>query len=154
MDFSYEPPSWYKMQKRRAFPSKLSHAGTIFYITTSDYGIYDRNMFQPFSKFRTIIHNPDELPSQADHHFFSEDNRIEKVYLEVQSVRIDKTLESWTSEQRNCFRENEKRLKFFRIYTRRNCEHECLSDAVLATCGCVPFYMIRESSKQLDHRRL
>lgn len=55
---------------------------------------------------------------------------------------IDNILKSWQPEKRGCFLEHEKDLKYFRIYTKVNCEHECLSEATLKTCGCVPFYMI------------
>jgi amiloride-sensitive sodium channel len=51
--------------------------------------------------------------------------------------------------RRNCYLENEKTLKFFKVYTKNNCENECLSDFMLNRCGCVEFFMIRNSSTRI-----
>ena len=47
--------------------------------------------------------------------------------------------------RRNCFLYQEKKLKFFKVYTKNNCENECLADFMLSNCGCVEFFMIRNS---------
>ena len=51
--------------------------------------------------------------------------------------------------RRNCYLENEKLLKFFKIYTKNNCENECMSAFMLSRCGCVEFFMIRNSSTRI-----
>jgi acid-sensing ion channel, other len=42
--------------------------------------------------------------------------------------------------------ENERKLKFFKIYSKSNCEQEEKSFQMLRECGCVMFYMVREKS--------
>lgn len=46
--------------------------------------------------------------------------------------------------RRNCYLKHERQLKFFKIYTKNNCEQECLSNFTVKTCGCAQFYMISE----------
>ena len=43
--------------------------------------------------------------------------------------------------RRNCYFKNERYLRFFKIYTRNNCEMECWANLTLKNCGCVWFYM-------------
>lgn len=154
LDFFYEPPSWYKDYTEDDFPLKIVSLsyGLSLHLwwepdpkSINDSRLYNgKNMFQPLSLFRVIIHSPEELPYRAGHHFFLGENDVAGCRVASDLRAIDKSLESWTPEQRNCFIDGEKNLKFFKIYTKANCEHECLSQAVLKTCGCVPFYMIRE----------
>ena len=47
--------------------------------------------------------------------------------------------------RRKCYLNNEKDLKFFKHYTKNNCEQECLAEETLKACGCVQFYMISMS---------
>lgn len=42
---------------------------------------------------------------------------------------------------RGCYTGSERHLKFFKQYTQRNCEMECLTNFTLAQCGCVKFSM-------------
>jgi amiloride-sensitive sodium channel len=51
--------------------------------------------------------------------------------------------------QRNCYLENERKLKFFKVYTQRNCEIECLSQTFLQSCDCVPFDAIRSKDTKI-----
>lgn len=51
--------------------------------------------------------------------------------------------------RRSCYVEGEKNLKFFKIYTKTNCEHECLSDFMLDKCGCVEFFMVRNYTTRI-----
>jgi amiloride-sensitive sodium channel len=43
--------------------------------------------------------------------------------------------------RRQCYFQNERHLKFFRIYTKANCEMECLTNLTLRYCNCSRFYM-------------
>lgn len=148
-DFLYEPPLWYQNSKKEVFPWKLNNlnSGLSFYPFSEekdDYLYNDKNMFQPFDMYRVIVHSPQELPFRAGHHFFLGKHDDSEIYVKTEITSINKDLESWTAEQRKCFLDGEKKLNFFKIYSKANCEHECLSETILETCGCVPFYMIRE----------
>lgn len=46
---------------------------------------------------------------------------------------------------RQCFFGNERQLKYFKTYTQRNCEMECVSDYITKKCGCARFSMPSKS---------
>lgn len=48
--------------------------------------------------------------------------------------------------RRRCYFESERKLRFLKVYTQRNCELECLSNATLQSCGCVKFFLPRDAN--------
>lgn len=101
-----------------------------------------KNFFQPLEGFYVIVHSPDEYPVDIG----SEYNEIKAVTGSVsitpEMFMLDDDLKSWPIEKRNCYLPGDRNLTFFRIYTKGNCKHECLSKAIEEQCGCLPFYVI------------
>lgn len=58
-------------------------------------------------------------------------------------------MESYSPESRKCYFADEKRLKYFKHYTKRNCELECLVNITLAVCNCSRFNFPRESDVRI-----
>lgn len=52
---------------------------------------------------------------------------------------------SYTPERRRCYFNSEKYLRYFRIYSKKNCEIECLANITASKCGCTPFWLPRDS---------
>lgn len=46
--------------------------------------------------------------------------------------------------RRGCYLDEEKKLKFFKKFTKNNCRSECLANKTLELCGCAQFFMVRE----------
>jgi acid-sensing ion channel, other len=44
---------------------------------------------------------------------------------------------------------HEKKLKYFKVYTQINCEHECLANLTVESCGCAQFFTVRDSSTRI-----
>lgn len=44
--------------------------------------------------------------------------------------------------KRQCYVENEIKLKYHSVYTRSSCMHECKIERIMEVCGCVPYYYI------------
>jgi amiloride-sensitive sodium channel len=65
-------------------------------------------------------------------------------------------LQKYDVKYRQCYFDGEKKLKFFKIYTEKNCKFECLTNLTLTKHGCVRYYMPRFKStpicttKELD----
>jgi len=55
----------------------------------------------------------------------------------------DETLQNFEIKKRECFFEDERSLKFFKSYTKNNCEYECLINYTLQHSGCVRVTMPR-----------
>ena len=50
-------------------------------------------------------------------------------------------LRSYNPQIRQCYFQGERYLRFFQVYTQRNCEVECLTNFTFTECGCVGLYM-------------
>ena len=92
-----------------------------------------------------IVHNTDEIPLNLN-----EDELYEyafglslDVVITPEVVTTDKDLIKFSPEKRFCLFPNEKKLRFFKIYTKRNCEVECLSNYTKKHCDCAPFHFRR-----------
>lgn len=147
-DFFYEPPDWFRSYRPGRMDSALPWKTESKFIGLEIYrqglDIESNNSYQPLHGWRMIIHNTNEFPFRTGQHLLHKKDEGLFILYTPTLTAIDNALKKWQPEQRNCFMENEKSLKYFRIYTQSNCEHECLSDAMLQLCGCVSFYMIRE----------
>ncbi|KAK4881565.1 hypothetical protein RN001_004884 [Aquatica leii] len=52
-------------------------------------------------------------------------------------------------QDRRCYFNREKNLKFFRVYTKANCKTECHVNNTIKTCGCVPYYFPRTDTETI-----
>jgi hypothetical protein len=104
-----------------------------------------KNDLQPLEIMRVIVHSPYELPSYMGQEFFQAQKLHTSVIVKPEMYVIDESLHSLSPDERNCFLPNEKALKYFKVYTKKNCEQECLSEMIYRSCRCVPFYMISET---------
>uniref|UniRef100_T1GZT5 Uncharacterized protein n=1 Tax=Megaselia scalaris TaxID=36166 RepID=T1GZT5_MEGSC len=64
-------------------------------------------------------------------------------WLKPSMITTSDGIINYTPEGRQCYFNNERYLKYFNIYTQKNCESECLSNYTLKHCGCVKFSMPR-----------
>jgi acid-sensing ion channel, other len=104
-----------------------------------------------------IVHSPHEAAASFE---------IEEMYqflygydLEVlitpEIIQTDEDLKDIDPNERGCFFQGEKKLKYFKVYSRRNCELECISDYLgsLIAFNCSQFYMARRNEQKVcDHR--
>jgi acid-sensing ion channel, other len=100
------------------------------------------NPFQPYDNIRLIVHDTDELPSYSGYQLIHSMWPHTKVEIFPEIHLIDDTFKMMPLERRQCYLRNEKILKYFKVYTKKNCDQECLSDMMQRKCGCVPFYII------------
>jgi acid-sensing ion channel, other len=98
-----------------------------------------------------VVHSPFELAGSYDHN-----ERIDFYYgyhLEIlitpEIIKTDASLTSYEPKERGCYFEGEKKLKFFKIYTRRNCEFECYAQYFISKLRCVPFFMVRNETTEV-----
>jgi acid-sensing ion channel, other len=100
-----------------------------------------------------LVHSPFELPGSYELLEMVEFgfNYDFDVLITPEVIKTDPDLISYTPEKRGCYFEGEKKLKYFKVYTRRNCEFECLADNLHNNpkLNCTPFFMVREDS--MDH---
>jgi amiloride-sensitive sodium channel len=71
-----------------------------------------------------------------------------EVLIIPEVIKSDESIRKLPPEKRNCYFEGEKELKMFKIYTRRNCEMECLAEYYFQEnrTQCVPYYVLRNET--------
>ena len=120
-------------------------SGVRLYISRDDNIVeFQGNIFEPVYGYLGIIHNPNEFPSDTSNYFYFSGYDDTLLEMSPEVVLIEDKLKLWEPDERNCYLPGEKLLTYFKIYTKVNCEHECLSFEILKECNCVPFYMIRK----------
>lgn len=95
--------------------------------------------------FSVILHHPTEIPSKF-HEIISVNYKVNVDFkIMIKSSRTDKYLRKFSPHFRKCYFENERKLKFFKIYSKPHCELECNINQTLRKCGCAYIAMPREN---------
>ncbi|XP_022181306.1 pickpocket protein 28-like isoform X2 [Myzus persicae] len=98
---------------------------------------------QGLDVFYILIHSPAEWPDRSHPTLLASVNMISTISIKPYVVTTAEELIPWDPQIRHCYFQNERKLKFFKVYTKNNCILECRSFNILAQCGCVPFYYLR-----------
>lgn len=91
-------------------------------------------------------HLPNELPFDAFRLPYGDMMTID---VRVKSFRADESVNKISVEQRECYFEDEKKLKYFKSYTRKNCFTECIANITLHRCGCAKIDMVRDKNTKV-----
>ncbi|KAK4874086.1 hypothetical protein RN001_013446 [Aquatica leii] len=93
--------------------------------------------------FKILLHSPTETPRVSQQYFRAPLNQEVVVAIKPDMITTSDGLRTYNVDSRHCYFANEKLLKFYQIYTQKNCEVECLTNITLELCNCVAFYMPR-----------
>jgi acid-sensing ion channel, other len=95
-----------------------------------------------------VVHNVDEIPTDFEDIELCEikHGMTLDVLISPEVMETEDNLRSFPVNVRQCYMNGERKLTFFKKYSIRNCEMECLSMITFKNCGCVPFYVIRNST--------
>lgn len=99
---------------------------------------------------QVTVHAPDETPFVSRHFVRLSPDGETMLTVRPLATRVDSKLRGLDVQQRQCLFTDERHLKYFRQYTQRNCEIECVTDNLVRQCGCTRFSMPR---KHLTHGR-
>ncbi|XP_055846905.1 pickpocket protein 28-like [Episyrphus balteatus] len=95
--------------------------------------------------FKVILHTPGEDPQVSKN--FIQLPLDQSVSLTIRpNIMASGDLRHYSPERRQCYYQNERYLRYFKVYTQANCESEWLANETLSECGCVKFSMPRNSS--------
>ncbi|CAG9804871.1 unnamed protein product [Chironomus riparius] len=89
------------------------------------------------SLYFVFLHLPNEVATRMHQNHFFKLNTVNVLQISAEIKENDKSLRSFSKQERACFFEGERRLKFFKSYTKINCENECLINFTRRQCGCV-----------------
>ena len=99
--------------------------------------------------YRITLHRPGEIPRTSKQYFSIPFNHQTIISVKPRmTITSEELLESYLPSSRQCFN-NERKLKYYKIYTQSNCELECLTQFVLKECKCVKFSMPHEKGTKI-----
>lgn len=88
----------------------------------------------PVQGFKVLLHTPGELP-RVSKQFFRIPLRQEVVVsVKPNMITTSEGLVDYSPDRRQCFFNDERFLRFFKVYTQSNCELECLANFTLRKC--------------------
>jgi len=95
-----------------------------------------------------VVHSPFEMPDLYDKLKFCEiyyGKSLEILIIpEVKYTSED--LKDLKPEERGCYFEDERSLQLFQVYTRKNCEMECMINYTNIIQRCVPYFFVRTAN--------
>ncbi|XP_031627362.1 pickpocket protein 28-like [Contarinia nasturtii] len=99
--------------------------------------------------FKLILSTPGDAVQTSQNYFrLSNSQRALIRIMPELTITTDK-LRHFQPSQRKCFFQSDRRLHFFKIYSKINCEEECLANFTQNTCGCVKFSMPRDKGTKI-----
>jgi len=97
------------------------------------------------------LHAPDEVPWHIDVEsiYQIEYGKFVDVIITPKVMNSDEDLRQFSVEERNCYYDGEKELRYFKKYTINNCEIECMTNYTREECSCVPFHLPRDNETRI-----
>lgn len=68
-------------------------------------------------------------------------SELSQLSMKPKLITTSEGMRGYHPNQRQCFYNSERQLRFFRNYSQSNCEAECLANFTKLECGCVKFHM-------------
>jgi acid-sensing ion channel, other len=91
--------------------------------------------------FKVVLSTPGEALKMSENYFRISLSNMNMFYLTPEWITTTTELRHFQPNQRKCFYEDERRLRFFKMYTATNCETECMANFTKTICDCVKFSM-------------
>lgn len=133
-----------------AYPFRVFRSGargSLHVITKALENNFDRFCTGATPGFRMILHAPYELPNSNHRHIVISNNRSTNILIKPKIIRPSSNLDVCSPDERKCFFQSERKLKYFKIYTQINCFAECGWNKTLKDCGCISIGMQRKWGK-------
>ncbi|XP_063708979.1 pickpocket protein 28-like [Culicoides brevitarsis] len=122
----------------RTFNVKDRLDGLIFNLQYNDE--YAHTICDP--KPKIYIHNPHDLPWDDAIELKMGEFKRTKFLITPVVIKTDDSLKyALTPEERGCYFPDERYLRFFRRYSWKNCEFECLTNGTIKEWNCTAYWM-------------
>ncbi|XP_005176878.1 pickpocket protein 28-like [Musca domestica] len=110
----------------------------------------------PTQGFKIMLNSPDDVPSVEKHFVWVPMDRDIMVAVKPTMITTSADVKAYRPEKRRCYFQQDRQLRFYKIYTQRNCERECVTNFTYHKCGCVKFSMPRTADMPIcgEHKIL
>ncbi|XP_044748640.1 pickpocket protein 28-like [Coccinella septempunctata] len=95
---------------------------------------------------KVSIHTPSTIPRPNQVSFPAGFDEIVSVAVNIDMYTTTEEVKTYNPRKRNCFFDNERKLRYFKSYSQSNCDMECWTNYTIQECGCVHFYMPRDEN--------
>lgn len=95
----------------------------------------------PVQGFQIRFHGPGEDAQLWKKRFQLSPGAVKLFLINPIGTKAMEGIRKYSPEVRKCYYPRERQLRFFKMYSLRNCETECLANYTLEICGCVQFSM-------------
>lgn len=120
-----------------------------FHLYNKDLGATPNVCANINSAYRIFLHMPGEVPNMSRNVIQIAPSEIAEFAIKAEYTTTSDGLRNYEPVRRQCFFQSENRLRFFKMYTKNNCEAECLANFTLIECGCVRFFMPRDQDTKI-----
>ncbi|XP_063377476.1 pickpocket protein 28-like [Cydia fagiglandana] len=96
--------------------------------------------------YMVYFHHPADLPQASLHNYAAQPGKTTSFAIKLDILDTADELAHYSPKVRQCYFPNERYLQFFQKYTSLNCQLECVTNYTVKICGCVSFYMPRNTS--------
>jgi amiloride-sensitive sodium channel len=103
--------------------------------------------------FKILLHSPIELPRMRSFGFAVQTGQETRVVIKPLISDASDSIRTVPVDKRQCVFENESKLKLFKIYSRKNCEMECVADLLQENCDCVLYYMPKMEGSKICNKK-
>lgn len=98
--------------------------------------------------FKLVVHLPCEVPNFSKKYYRFPLQKSVTLTISPYLIMTEK-LKTHKIAARQCYFEGEKKLNFFKTYTKSNCQIECLAEYTRKKCSCIHFSMPRFKNDQI-----
>ncbi|OXA47357.1 Pickpocket protein 28 [Folsomia candida] len=99
--------------------------------------------------FMALAHLPLDLPDVENKGVPIKPGTETYLKVEPDVITAGQEIKEFSIEKRKCYFGQEYSLKYFKYYTKSNCENECVANVTNRNCSCVRFYMPRSENQQI-----
>ncbi|XP_020297428.1 pickpocket protein 28-like [Pseudomyrmex gracilis] len=103
--------------------------------------------------FKMLLHSPVETPKIADFSFAITPGEETRVIIRPRISTANPTIVSIPQRKRKCFFSAERKLRYYRTYTQRNCILECEANFTQQMCHCVQYYMPKSKNTPICSKK-
>ncbi|KOB71904.1 Uncharacterized protein OBRU01_07917 [Operophtera brumata] len=89
------------------------------------------------SGFEIYLHHPADYPQSSLYHYSALSGEVTSLAVSLHAQSTSDSLARYSPEVRQCYFQTDRYLRYFKNYTTKNCEAECLSNYTKEHCGCV-----------------
>lgn len=94
-----------------------------------------------FSGFKVTLNTPGEIRLSSTRYYSALMWEQVDIYVKAKMITTSENLRGYKPNQRQCFFDSDRQLRYFKIYTETNCKSECVANFTKMECGCVKFSM-------------